>query len=59
MFSMKEHRETNYFLHSGRKVPKNEPPSLKTMDFRVKNSIDLRVGNHNIHQKLRDIQRDF
>ena len=30
--------------------PKNEPPSIKTLDFRVKNSFDLSVGNHDFRQ---------
>ena len=25
--------------------PKNEPPGIKTLNFRVKNSFDRRVGN--------------
>ena len=39
MFSMKEQPETNYLLRSGvinTQNPKNEPPSIKTLNLRVK-----------------------
>ena len=50
MFLMKEQPETNYFCTMGDRFintqnPKNEPPSIKTLDLRVQNSFDLRVGN--------------
>ena len=39
--------------------PKNEPPNIKTLDLRVQNSFDLRVGNRDFRQKLREKTKEF
>ena len=41
------------------KNPKNEPPILKTVELRVKNSFHLRVGNLDFRQKSRENTNDF
>ena len=32
-------------------IPKNEPPSIKTLNLRVKNSFDIRVENLDFRRK--------
>ena len=40
-------------------IPKNEPLSIKTLDFRVKNSFDMRVGNQDFCRKSRKNTKEF
>ena len=40
-------------------IQKNEPPSIKILDLRVKNSFDLRVGNSDFCQKSRENTNEF
>ena len=39
--------------------PTNEPRSIKTLDFRDKNSFDLRVGNRDFRQKSHENTKEF
>ena len=39
--------------------PKNEPPIIKTLDLRVKNSFPPRVGNPDFRRKSRENTKDF
>ena len=39
--------------------PKNEPPIIKTLDLRVKNSFPQRVGNRDFRRKSRENTKNF
>ena len=57
LFSMKQCPETNYFFNT--QDPINQPPNIKTLDLRVQNSFDLRVGNRDFRRTSRGNTKDF